>query len=70
MLLRAHAGDQIRIHGHHVGEPDRCGEIIETRGANGASPFVVRWDDSDHVVLFFPGPDTTIDHLEGVEPLP
>lgn len=62
--MRAHPGDQIRVRGHHTGEPDRCGEIIEVRGADGAPPFVVRWDDSGHDVLFFPGIDAMVDHLD------
>ena len=61
--MHARVGDQIRIQGHHVGEPERCGEIRETRGADGGPPFVVRWDDTDHEVLFFPGSDAVIDQL-------
>ena len=52
--MHAHAGDQLRVHGRHVGEPDRCGEILEARGPDGGPPFLVRWDDTDHPVLFFP----------------
>jgi Domain of unknown function (DUF1918) len=61
--MHAHPGDQIRIRGHHVGDLDRRGEILETRGADGGPPFLVRWDDKEHEVLFFPGNDATIDSL-------
>jgi hypothetical protein len=61
--MQARIGDQIRVRGHHPGELDRCGEILVTRGPDGAPPFVVRWDDSDHEVLFFPGTDAVIDSL-------
>ena len=61
--MQAHVGDQIRIRAHHVDEPDRYGEVIEVRGSNGEPPFVVRWDDSDHEVLFFPGVDAVIEPL-------
>ncbi len=61
--MHADIGDQIRVHSHHPGELDRCGEIVATRGPDGTPPFVVRWDDSDHEVLFFPGTDASIDHL-------
>jgi len=61
--MHAQAGDQIRIHSHHVGEPERRGEILETRGADGSPPFLVRWDDTDHEVLFFPSNDAIVDQL-------
>jgi hypothetical protein len=41
---------------------------VEARGPNGAPPFVVRWDDAGHDVLFFPGTDTVIEHLSEVGP--
>ena len=59
--MQAHVGDQIRIRAHHVDEPDRYGEIIDVRGTDGGPPFVVRWDDSGHEVLFFPGVDAVIE---------
>jgi hypothetical protein len=61
--MQAHAGDQIRVRAHHTGDPERRGQILETRGADGSPPFVVRWDDNDHDVLFFPGNDAIIDQL-------
>ena len=63
--MHAHVGDQIRVRGHHIHEPDRCGEIKEVRGSDGGPPFVVRWDDSDHEVLFFPGNDAVVEVLDG-----
>jgi hypothetical protein len=61
MSMRAAPGDQLRVTGHRVGVPDRCGEILETRGPDGTPPFVVRWDDNGHVTLFFPGSDAVIE---------
>lgn len=66
--MQATPGDRLRVKGHRVGEPDRCGEIVEARGDSGAPPFVVRWDDTGHDVLFFPGPDSVIEHLAGTNP--
>jgi hypothetical protein len=60
--MQAQTGDRLRIKGTHVGDPDRKGRIVETRGADGAPPWVVRWDDADHDVLFFPGPDAEVVH--------
>jgi hypothetical protein len=62
--MQATAGDRIIIRGHHVGEPDRDCEIVEVRGKDGAPPYLVRWSDSGHETLFFPGPDATLQHFE------
>jgi nitroimidazol reductase NimA-like FMN-containing flavoprotein (pyridoxamine 5'-phosphate oxidase superfamily) len=51
------------IRGHHVGEPDKDGEILEVHGADGASPYVVRWSDDGHEGLFFPETDATVQRL-------
>lgn len=60
--MRANVGDRLVIKGHHLGEPDRDGEIIEVRGEGGEPPWVVRWEETGHDVLFFPGPDAVIEH--------
>ncbi len=61
--MQASVGDRIIIRGHHIGEPDRDGEVLEVRGSNGAPPFLVRWEDG-HEGLFFPGPDAFVKHYE------
>ena len=33
-------------------------------GPDGAPPYVVRWSDTGHEALFFPGPDSVIHHDE------
>jgi len=58
------AGDRIIIKGHHTGEPDRDCEVLEVRGENGAPPYLVRWADSGHQALFYPGPDAFVQHFE------
>lgn len=62
--MRATVGDRIVIKGHHLGEPDRDGEILEVRGADGGPPYVVRWEDGGHECLFFPGSDAAVEHFE------
>ena len=42
-MITAHVGDQLVVHGHRVGEPERDAEILEVRGPDGGPPFVVRW---------------------------
>jgi hypothetical protein len=64
--MQAKVGDQLTIRGHHVGEPERRAEIIEVHGADGGPPYLVRWDDSGHTTLFFPGTDAVVVHLHEV----
>ena len=61
--MRASTGDRIVIKGHRVGEHDRDCEVLEVRGADGEPPYLVRWDDSGHECLFFPGPDAHVQHF-------
>lgn len=58
--MHAKVGDRIVIRGHRVGEHDRDCEVLEVRGADGGPPYVVRWDDSGHECLFFPGSDAMV----------
>jgi hypothetical protein len=58
--LHAVVGDRLIVHSAHVGEAVRNAEIIETRGADGGPPFVVRWSDTGHEALVFPGPDAEV----------
>jgi Domain of unknown function (DUF1918) len=58
--MQARSGDRIVVRGHRVGEPDRDCEVLEVRGTDGGPPYLVRWDDSGHEALFFPGPDAAV----------
>lgn len=58
---RAEVGDVIVIAGHHVGEAERIGEILEVVGELPNERYRVRWDDG-HESLFRPGSDATIRH--------
>ncbi len=61
--MQARVGDRIVIHGHRVGEPIRDGEVLEVHGPDGGPPFIVRWSDTGHETLFFPGSDATVEHF-------
>ena len=61
--MHARPGSLLIITGHHVGQPDRTGEVLEARGAGGTAPFLVRWDDTGHESLIFPGSDCQIKEL-------
>jgi hypothetical protein len=63
-VMQASTGDRIMIHGHRIGEPDRDGEVLEVRGTDGGPPYVVRWGNSGHETIFFPGSDATVQHFE------
>jgi hypothetical protein len=63
VVMHAKAGDRIIIKGHRRGEPDRDGEILEVRGTAGGPPYLVRWDDSEHDALLFPGSDAVVEEL-------
>jgi Domain of unknown function (DUF1918) len=52
----ANPGDRIIIRGRTVESPDRQGEIMEVRGADGGPPYFVRFDDG-HTTLVYPGSD-------------
>ena len=62
--MQANVGDRIVIKGHRIGEPDRDCEVLEVHGADGGPPFLVRWEDSGHETLFFPGSDASVQHFE------
>jgi hypothetical protein len=65
--MHASVGDRLIVHGTHVDDPVKDGEILEVRGKNGEPPFVVRWEDG-HEGLVFPGPDATVHHFEREAP--
>ena len=66
--MKASVGDQIVIHSPHVDDPVRDGEILEVHGPDGAPPYLVRWADTGHEGLIFPGPDAEIHHLHEAPP--
>ena len=57
--VRAKVGDVVAIHAHHLGEPERLGEILEVLGRPDHIHFRVRWDD-EHESIFYPGNDATV----------
>ena len=61
--MYASVGDRLVIKGQHVGEAIRDGEIIGVRNADGSPPYVVRWDDTGHESLMYPGPDAVVQHF-------
>jgi hypothetical protein len=62
--VHASVGDRLIVHGTHVDDVTRDGEIIEVRGPEGTPPYVVRWSDTGHEAFVFPGPDAVVHHYE------
>lgn len=62
--MKAAVGDRIIIKGHRVGEHDRNGEVLEVSHSDGSPPYRVRWEDTGHESLFFPGSDAVVRHFE------
>ena len=58
--MKANVGDRIVVHGAHVGDQVRDGEVLEVHGQDGEPPYLVRWSDNGHESLVFPGPGTTV----------
>ena len=65
--LRARAGDRIVVRSRRVDAPPRDAEILQVPSADGGPPFLVRWSDTEHVALYFPGPDALISARSAAE---
>ena len=59
--MMAKPGDLLVLVGVHVGDPGRVGVVLEARGAGGGPPYQVRWLDTGHVALVYPGPDARVE---------
>jgi hypothetical protein len=57
----AQIGDRIVLEGVHVGDTRRVGVITAVRHSDGTPPYMVRWLDSGHEALIFPGPEAHIE---------
>ena len=62
--MQAVVGDRIIVQSAHVDERTRDGEVLEVRGTDDGPPFLVRWSDTGHETLVFPGPDTIVQHAD------
>ncbi|MEV6930468.1 DUF1918 domain-containing protein [Dactylosporangium sp. NPDC051485] len=59
--MKAKVGDRLVEEGRHVGDHRRVGVITAVRHDDGSPPYVVRWFDSQHEALVFPGPDARVE---------
>ena len=58
--MEAEVGDWLVVKGPIVDRCERRGLITEVRSADGTPPFVVRWLDTGHEAMVFPGPDALV----------
>ena len=61
--MHAEVGDRVVIRAHRIGEAERDAEVLGA-GPDGGPPYLVRWGDSGHEALFFPGSDAYVQHFE------
>jgi hypothetical protein len=62
MSMFAERGDRLVVHSH-VGLSGRDAEILEVAHPGGSPPYRVRWSDTGHEALVFPGPDAYVEHF-------
>lgn len=60
--MRAAVGDRLIVERATTGQPRREGEIVGLHHSSGEPPYDVRWSDSEHVSVVFPGPDAHVHH--------
>jgi len=61
--MHAQPGDRIVIRSRTSGGPVRDAEVLEVEHEDGSPSYMVRWSDTGHEALFFPGTDAYIDHI-------
>ena len=61
--MYAAVGDRIVVHSPRVEGPVRDGEVVEVQHGDGSPPYLVRWSDTGHLSLFYPGPDAEVQHF-------
>ncbi|MDA0632070.1 DUF1918 domain-containing protein [Nonomuraea sp. MCN248] len=58
--MKAAVGDRLVVESARDHESRRVGVITEVRHEDGSPPYLVRWTDSEHESLVFPGPDAHV----------
>jgi hypothetical protein len=56
----AKAGDRLIVRAHHQGEPERDAEILEVMGERDHPHYRVRWQDTGHETILYPGADVFV----------
>ena len=59
--MKAKIGDRLIEEGMRVGDHRRVGVITELRHEDGTPPYMIRWLDTGHDALIYPGSDARIE---------
>ena len=62
--MKANVGDRLVMEGNRVGDSRRIGVITELRHADHTPPYMVKWLDTGHEALVFPGSDSRVERAE------
>lgn len=65
--MSASVGDRIVTASGVVGGPVRDGVIIEVQHPDGTPPYLVEWSDTGARTLVFPGADSHVEHVPGMD---
>jgi hypothetical protein len=66
--MRADIGDWLVVNSRNDSVHARRAKILDV-GRDGAPPYTVRWADTDHVTIVFPGPDAEVVTMQRLEEL-
>lgn len=58
--MKANVGDWLVIKGRTNEQAEHRGKLTEVHGADRSPPYMVRWLDTGHEALVFPGPDAIV----------
>jgi Domain of unknown function (DUF1918) len=58
--MKANVGDWLVVKGRTNEQSEHRGKITEVHGTDGTPPYMVRWLDTGHEALVFPGPDAIV----------
>lgn len=64
--MHASEGDWLVVKSASDSRPERRG-LIRSVQTDGRPPYVVRWTDTDHEALVFPGPDAVVVTAEALQ---
>ena len=68
--MKARTGDWLVVREPTVDGHRRIGKILSVGHPDGSPPYRVRWTDTDHESLVFPGPDAIVEPREAHEEVP
>ena len=67
LAVKAKVGDRLIEEGTHVGDHRRIGRITALRNNDGSPPYTVRWLDTEHEALVYPGTDAHIEPADSTD---